>query len=398
MTGSGSVCEFLAGWHCQPLQRCSNIIFDKALKYKSNNPNIGSYLITIVGPAVFGLAESLFHAPMKIWLPMIQGGSGADNFAHRLASALQRHGVKAQITWFPTYFQFAPFLLSWTRPPPGTDIIHALSWSGFAFQRKDIPLVVTEQLDVLDPRYRPYKGFAQNAYHQTLIRAFVKASFKAAHAITAVSRATADSLRNILGPREIHIIYNSVDTRVFYPQPRNRERNMPMRLLFVGNLTRRKGADLLALIMKKLGPRFELRFTAGLRNLKLRDSEPNMVPIGKLVGDQSLLNAYHETDALLFPSRIEGLPIAPLEAMACGKPVIAARTSSLPEVLENQVCGFLCSLDDIDSFASACRILADPVTLRAFGDAARRRAEILFSEDVVIPKYITLYKNLLSRY
>jgi len=328
---------------------------------------------------------------------MIHGGSGADIFAKRLASALQCRGVTAQISWFPTYFEFAPFLLSSTPPPPGTDIIHALSWSGFAFKRKDIPLVVTEQLDVLDPHYLPYKGFAQSVYHQTLIRTFVKASFKAAHAITAVSHATADSLGNILGPREIHVIYNSVDTRVFYPHPKDRKSSMPMRLLFVGNLTRRKGADLLAPIMKQLGARFELHFTAGLRDLKLKNSEPNMVPMGRLVNDQSLLRAYHQSDALLFPSRIEGLPIAPLEAMACGKPVIAARTSSLPEVLENEVSGFLCNLDDIDSFVSACRKLAEvPDTLRVLGDAARQRAESLFSEDVVIPRYITLYKKLLN--
>jgi glycosyltransferase involved in cell wall biosynthesis len=335
---------------------------------------------------------------MKIWLPMIQGGSGADIFANRLASALQRHGVTAHVSRFPTYFQFAPFLLASTQPPPGTDIVHALSWSGFAFQRKDIPLVVTEQLNVLDPHYRPYKGYAQSVYHQTLIRTFVKASFKVAHAITAVSHATADSLDNILGAREIHVIYNSVDTRVFYPHPKNRESNTPIRLLFVGNLTRRKGADLLAPIMKQLGARFELRFTAGLRDLKLRNSEPNMLPIGKLVSDQSLLKAYHQSDVLLFPSRIEGLPIAPLEAMACGKPVIAARVSSLPEVVGNGVSGLLCDPDTIESFVDACQKLADDFEmLRILGDAARERAEKVFSEDVIIPKYIALYEKLLTQ-
>jgi glycosyltransferase involved in cell wall biosynthesis len=337
---------------------------------------------------------------------MIRGGSGADIFAHRLAAGLQRHGIAVQTSWFPSYFQFAPFLLSSIRPPRGTDLIHALSWSGFAFRRKGIPLVVTEQLDVLDPQYRPYKGFAQRLYHQTLIRTFAKASFNAAHTITAVSQATASSLRGFLHAREVHVIYNSVDTRIFYPHLNSREslcsdgmaETRPMRLLFVGNLTRRKGADLLAPIMRKLGNRFELRFTAGLRGLKLKAPESNMIPIGRLTGDSSLVSAYQQSDALLFPSRIEGLPIAPLEAMACGKPVIAARTSSLPEVLEDGVCGFLCDLDNTDSFVSACRKLAaDPDTLRVFGAAARRRAEALFCENVVIPQYIQLYRNLLSQ-
>lgn len=327
---------------------------------------------------------------------MIRGGSGADVFANRFATALQRHGIEVQISWFPRYFQFAPFLLSSIPPPRGTDIIHALSWSGFAFKRKSIPLVVTEQLDVLDPRYRPYKGYAQSAYHQTLIKTFVKASLNSAHAITAVSQTTANSLRRFFSTGEVHVIYNSIDIRVFYPHQNSCESHMPLRLLFVGNLTRRKGADLLAPIMKKLGNRFELRFTAGLRDLRLESSEPNMIPIGRLMGDLSLVSAYQRSDALLFPSRIEGLPIAPLEAMACGKPVIATRASSLPEIVENGVSGFLCNLDDIDSFVAACRKLAaDPDTLRVFGAAARRRAESFFSEDVVIPQYIQLYRKLL---
>ncbi len=335
---------------------------------------------------------------MKVWLPMIRGGSGADIFATRLAAALQRRGVTTKISWFPIYFQFAPFLLSSVPAPPGTDIIHALSWSGFAFHRKNIPLVVTEQLDVLDPGYRPYKSFAQAAYHQILIRPFVKASFKAARAVTAVSHATANSLRSLLGQREIHVIYNSVDTSVFCPHPKQREPSMPMRLLFVGNLTSRKGVDLLIPIMKELGPRFELHYTAGLRDRKLQTAEPNMIPVGRLTGDQTLLSLYRKCDALLFPSRLEGLPIAPLEAMACGTPVIAARTSSLPEVIESEVCGFLCDLDDPDSFVSACRRLEnDPQLLRTLGEGARRRAEKVFSEEVVVPQYIALYEKLLNR-
>jgi glycosyltransferase involved in cell wall biosynthesis len=335
---------------------------------------------------------------MKIWLPMIRGGSGADIFANRFAAALRRHGVTVELSWFPTYFQFAPFLLSSIAPPSGTDIIHGLSWSGFAFKKNCIPLVVTEQLDVLDPRYRPYKGFAQSMYHQTLIRNFVRASFSVADAITAVSQATADSVRRVLPSREIHVIYNSVDTRAFYPQQNSGKSETLMRLLFVGNLTRRKGADLLAPLMQTLGNQFELHFTAGLRSLKLDSPAPNMIPLGRLLENASLLRAYHECDALLFPSRIEGLPIAPLEAMACGKPVIAARTSSLPEVVEHGVCGFLCKVDDIESFAAACRKLAaDPGTLRAFSAAARVRAETLFSEDVVIPQYIKFYKRVLQQ-
>lgn len=335
---------------------------------------------------------------MKVWLPAIRGGSGADIFTHRLAAALRRRNIRAEVSWYPTYFQFAPLLLSYLSAPADIDIIHALSWSSFAFQRKGIPLVVTEQLDVLDPHYRPYRSFSQGVYHETLIRQFVRASFKAAASITAVSQATATSLTRTLDTSAIQVVYNSVDTRVFHPVTTSHHPDSPFRLLFVGNLTRRKGADLLIPIMKKLGARFELRFTSGLRDLKLKNIEPNMTPIGRLNSDVELVTAYRDCDALLFPSRLEGLPIAPLEAMACGKPVIAARASSLPEVIEHGTTGILCESNNIDAFVTACeRLATDAESLRTYGEAARSRVEKLFSEDVVIPQYISLYEQLLGK-
>lgn len=335
---------------------------------------------------------------MRVWLPAIKGGSGADVFTRRLAVALQKRGVDAEITWFATSYQFAPYLLRSVIPPNGTDIIHATSWAGFAFKRKGIPLIVTEHLDVLDPEYRPYKSLIQHVYHENLIRTFVKASFRAAAAITTVSRSTASSLRRILGTRPVQIIHNWVDTRTFRPLKARCSIRRPFRLLFVGNLTRRKGADLLTPIMKRLNEGFELRFTSGLRDLKLSDVGSTMVAIGQLTKDSELVAAYNECDALLFPSRLEGLPLAPLEAMACAKPVIASRTSSLPEVIDDGVTGILCEPNNIDEFTSACRKLADcPEIGRTYGEAARNRVERLFSEDVVIPQYISLYEGLADR-
>lgn len=335
---------------------------------------------------------------VKVWFPAISGGSGIDVLTRRLAVALGRCGVNAEISWFSTYYQFAPLLLSSVSPPPGVSLIHALSWNGFAFRRSEIPLLITEQLDVLDPVYSPYKNFAQSIFHQTLVRRFMNRSFDAASAVTAVSRATAGSLSERLGLKSVRVVYNSVDTRFFHPREKKIKQGCPFRLLFVGNLTKRKGADLLAPIMRQLGNRFELRYTTGLRDVRIRDVPSNMISIGKLTDDRELANAYHDCDALLFPSRLEGLAIAPLEAMACGKPVIAARASSMPEVVGDGVAGILCEPNSIDQFVQACRTLADdPQALQIYGEAARHRAETIFSEDTIIPQYISLYEALSSQ-
>jgi len=334
---------------------------------------------------------------VKIWLPAIHGGSGTDVHTRRLALSLARHGVGADISWFSTYYQFAPWSLALISPPPGTNVIHALSWSGFAFKKRNIPLVVTEQLDVLDPIYGPYKSVGQAVFHKALVRNFMKKSFAAASAVTAVSHATAASLAQTVYLQSALVIPNFVDTEVFRPQTSPPKPSKPFRLLFVGNLTKRKGADLLVPIMKQLGSQFELRFTAGLRDSRIDNIPANMISIGKLNTDRELVAAYQNCDALLFPSRLEGLPIAPLEAMACAKPIVATRASSLPEVVDNGVTGTLCEPNNIGQFVAACQRLGDsPDTLRQFGEAARQRVESLFSETVVVPQYISLYEKLVD--
>ena len=335
---------------------------------------------------------------MKIWFPVIRGGSGTDVFTRRLADALQRRGIATEITWFSTHYQFAPFLLRSVPPPDGTNIIHTNSWNGFAFKRPGIPLVVTEHHCVLDPTYRPYKNLAQHIFHATAVRRFEMASFRAASAITAVSRFTASSLANTLGIHSSRVIYNWIDTKAFAPPNQNLSSvRRPFRLLFVGNLSRRKGADFLAPIMRKLGPEFELRFTSGLRALKTRGLTQNMLPLGRLTEDSELIRAYHQCDVLLFPSRFEGFGYVALEAMACGKPVIAANNSALPEVVKNGETGILCPTDDIHAFVSATRKLAaDREILLAYGQAARRRTENFFSEYLIIPQYISLYEELVD--
>ena len=333
---------------------------------------------------------------MKIWFPVIKGTSGTDVFTRRLADTLRRRGIVTEVTWFSTYYQFAPFLLRHVPPPSGTQIIHTNSWNGFAFKRPGIPLVVTEHLGVFDSRYRRYKTLAQHMYHETLIRRFVMASFQAASAITAVSQFTATGLANWASSYSAQVIYNWIDTTTFVPLERVKRSNQrPFHLLFVGNLSRRKGVDMLAPIMKELGPNFKLYFTSGLRGLKTSLVAQNMTPLGRLTQDDELVKAYHRCDALLFPSRFEGFGLPVVEAMACGKSVIAASTSSLPEIVKDGVTGLLCPPDDVPAFVAACRKLADnPKILDQHGHAAVRRAEEIFSEDRIIPQYIALYEKL----
>jgi glycosyltransferase involved in cell wall biosynthesis len=335
---------------------------------------------------------------MKIWFPLIRGWSGTDIFTERLSSSLQQQGLETELTYFSPLYEFAPFLLKKVNIPSGTHIIHTNSWNGFAFKRTNIPLVVTEHHCVFDPAYLPYKSLAQNIYHNGLIKNYERTSFRLASAITTVSKYTAESLSKVFQITHAHVIYNGVDASVFKPSGKeNSTDKRPFQLLYVGNLSRRKGSDLLRPIMEKLGPDFELSYTSGLRTPYKRAAESrNMRSVGRLKG-QRLVEAYQNCDAFLFPSRFEGFGLAVLEAMACAKPVIISNNSALPEVVEHGVSGIVCPTDDVSAFARACIALRDNHEIRKrYEHNARKRALQVFSEQKAISQYKDLYQSLIK--
>lgn len=335
---------------------------------------------------------------MKVWFPAIKASSGADVFILRLASALKKRGIEVEVSWFNKNYEFFPLLLGNKPAPKNTDIIHTNSWNGFAFNRPDVPLIVTEHHCVFDPFYRPFKSLYQNLYHKLIISHYEMASFRKCDAVTAVSNFTCESLNQYADLKNVQCIYNWVDIAKFKPSaPQKNGTPKRFNLLYVGNVSRRKGFDLLEPIMSKLGEDFVLRFTTGLRNIKKQSYPSNMMPLGNL-NEKDLIKEYQECDALLFPSRFEGFGYVALEAMACGKPVIATDATSIPEVVDNGVTGILCPIDDIDAFVSACRKLAaDRKLCERFGKAGRKRAEEIFSEEMILSQYIDLYRSLLAK-
>lgn len=100
--------------------------------------------------------------------------------------------------------------------------------------------------------------------------------------------------------------------------------------------------------------------------------------------------------ALLVPSRWEGLPLAPLEAMAMGVPVVAHAVGGIPEIVDHERTGFLVGGSDARLYADAIRRLADG-DLRA-GIVARAREAVAarFSWDGAERAYLDLYREALA--
>ncbi len=330
---------------------------------------------------------------MKIWMPVVQAGTGSDVFTKRLAAGLRSKGISVDITWLPHYLEVVPHLLRFVRAPDNADIIHVNSWNGFAFVGKAKHLVVTVHHCVHDPTYSPYRTLLQSAYHSMLIRRYEQLSFHAAAAVTAVSHFTAGRVSDAFTGVHPLTIYNGIDTDLFAPEQRAGAKTGPFRMLFLGTPSRRKGFDLLEPLMEKLGDDFELYYSTGRHSRQLAQRR-NIHCLGML-GRQALRDAYHECDVLLFPSRYEGFGYVICEAMACGKPVIASNCSSLPELVKDRETGLLCPVDDVEAFVQAARTLAsDRDFAMKLGNAGRQRVLEHFTLEAMVDRYIELYKSL----
>jgi glycosyltransferase involved in cell wall biosynthesis len=274
-------------------------------------------------------------------------------------------------------------------------VVHVNTWLHPRFIPPHLPAVVTLHHVVHDPAFAPYKSELQNLYHRLWIYSIERKVLSRADGVTAVSAYTARKAIKHFGANEIKVIHNGVDTSLFVP-PFERKIHTPFRLLFVGTWSKRKGVDLLPSLMKALGDKFELRYTGDAFKAGYGKGLPaNCVPIGR-PDTKGLVSAMQEADALLFPSRLEGFGLVAAEAMSCGLPVIATYGSSLPEVVEHGMTGWLCPQDDAGAFADAARWLADnPDQYRAMAAAAREAAVQRFSLDAMIDAYSVTFREVL---
>jgi glycosyltransferase involved in cell wall biosynthesis len=99
-------------------------------------------------------------------------------------------------------------------------------------------------------------------------------------------------------------------------------------------------------------------------------------------------------DVFVFPSLLEGFPLAPQEAMSCGKPVVAFCVASLPELVEDGVSGFLTRANDRPAFAACvARLLTDEGLRARYGVEAQERVDRHFRWDLTVRQVLKIYQE-----
>lgn len=231
------------------------------------------------------------------------------------------------------------------------------------------------------------------------------------HRILAVSPGVRDFLVHweAIPADRIAIIPNGVDTRQFHPADRAARQRARETLgldskRFVvgamGRLAPEKNFALIPRIAARLpGAQFLIAGSgpceAQIRAAVASEGVGEAVTLCGRVDQRELF--YAALDALILPSLFEGLPMALLEAMACGLPCVASALPDIARAVGAQGADLLCPPENPEAFARALRALADaPENAASRGAAARRRSERDFSAAACAARIMDVYDEELA--
>jgi glycosyltransferase involved in cell wall biosynthesis len=169
------------------------------------------------------------------------------------------------------------------------------------------------------------------------------------------SRYVEATIREFCLDKNIARIPYGVDAEFWTSGPIN-ERPEPLRFVYAGNLSVRKGVPLLIEAWAKAGlcdAELVLVGSWGLADSKRR-SLPRGIRWFPPCSSQALRDQYRDSHVFVFPSYSDGFGLVLLEAMACGLPAIATEASIGPEIITAD-CGFITPTGDLDRLVELLR-------------------------------------------
>jgi glycosyltransferase involved in cell wall biosynthesis len=175
-------------------------------------------------------------------------------------------------------------------------------------------------------------------------------------------------------------------------------------LLSVGRLVYQKGHEFLIRAMPAIlgrHPRVKAVICGegGLRGLlQAQIAELRLEASVYLTGNRRDIDRFLNTaDIFVLPSRWEGLPVALLEAMSVGLPVVATHVEGVEEVIQNETQGLLVPPGDPEALAAAViELIGRGESRRRMGEAARRRIEESYTVDIMCEKYLGVMSQLMD--
>jgi glycosyltransferase involved in cell wall biosynthesis len=123
----------------------------------------------------------------------------------------------------------------------------------------------------------------------------------------------------------------------------------------------------------------------------------NSVTLHPPVMGAKKIELLREADIFIYPSYSEGMPIAVIEAMACGLPIIATRIGGLPDLVSDGINGVLVDAGRVDQLVSAIEYLRSRPDLRITMQLNNYRGAFdKYDIEKLVPRLVNIYGRVLS--
>lgn len=308
----------------------------------------------------------------------------------------------------PHMGEFAHFLAArWSDDTP--DVVHAHFWmSGLAAvhgaRPMNVPVVQTyHALGIVKRRHQ--------AADDTSPPERVGVERLIGRRVAAIAATCSDEVSELirmgLARSRMSIVPCGVDLAMFTPEGPRAERGRPRRIVTVGRFVRRKGFDDVIAALSKLDDT-ELVIAGGPAGGRLRD-DPEAKRLRALATDAGVADRVvftgqvsrsdmpallRSADAVVCAPWYEPFGIVPLEAMACGVPVVATAVGGLTDTVVDGVTGVHVPPRDPAALARALHaLLADATQRQEFGIAGQDRVAARYSWDRVAADMLRVYQR-----
>jgi glycosyltransferase involved in cell wall biosynthesis len=234
------------------------------------------------------------------------------------------------------------------------------------------------------------------------MRAFIRQRLRGAARVIALSPQQGDTLTMIEPAARVDVVPNPVEVPAWQA---NLEDTPPM-VLFLGMLRERKGVfDLLnawpAVLVSIPGAQLVLAGSGDVADIWRLIGELGIersVRIEGWVEGEAKERLLRHAWVAALPSHVEALPMAVLEALAAGVPVVATPVGGIPSAVEHQRHGLLVPPGNVAELARALTlVLGNALRRKAMGRAARERAYAEFSSEVVVPRIEAIWREIAPR-
>ncbi|MEQ8857288.1 MAG: glycosyltransferase [Pseudomonadales bacterium] len=237
--------------------------------------------------------------------------------------------------------------------------------------------------------------------------------FRNSRLLMPVSRSLAERLLSLgCSPHKIQVLHSGIDCQRFHFRCRKRAGPEPVRILSVARLVEMKGIEYgIEAVARMLRSGSEVHYDIvgdgplrpQLQALIQRLGVTASVRIHGWKPHEELVAILQAAHLFLAPSvtaengETEGIPNAVKEAMAVGLPVVATRHSGIPELVIDEVSGFLVPERDCDALAAALtKLLNAPGRWPAMGQAGRAHVESEFDTNRLNQRLVDLYRAALD--